>query len=71
MPRRPRICPAVVCFHVLDRAVARLTLFEKQQEDEAFGRVLVEAFEREPSPIFAYSVMPDHWYFVVRPETDE
>ena len=27
MPRQPRVCPAGVCFHVLNRAVARLTLF--------------------------------------------
>ena len=71
MPRRPRICPADVCFHVLNRAVARLTLFEKQEDYEAFDRVLEEAFERQPLPIFAYSVMPNHWHFVVRPKTDE
>ena len=70
MPRRPRICPADVCFHVLNRAVARLTLFEKQEDYEAFDRVLEEAFERQPLPIFAYAVMPNHWHFVVRPKTD-
>ena len=71
MPRRPRVCPAGVCFHVLNRAVARLRLFEKQQDYEAFERVLTEAFERHTLPIFAYCVMPNHWHFVVRPETDE
>jgi len=71
MPRRPRICPAGVCFHVLNRAVARLTLFEKPADYEAFDRVLEEAFEREPLPIFSYCVMPNHWHFVVRPATDE
>lgn len=71
MPRRPRICPADVCFHVLNRAVARLTLFEKPEDYEAFERVLEEALEREPLPIFAYTVMPNHWHFVVRPKTDK
>ena len=46
MPRRPRICPAKTCFHVLNRAVARLTLFEKAEDYEAFERVLVEAVAR-------------------------
>jgi putative transposase len=69
MPRRPRICPAGVCFHVLNRAVARLPLFEKDEDYLAFERVLQEAFEREPLPIFAYCVMPNHWHFVVRGET--
>ena len=71
MPRRPRICPAGVCFHVLNRAVARLPLFEKAEDYRAFERVLQESFDRHPLPIYAYSVMPNHWHFVVRPETDE
>ena len=69
MPRRPRICPAGVCFHVLNRAVARLALFEKPQDYVAFENVLEETFERVPLPIYAYCVMPNHWHFVVRPET--
>jgi len=69
MPRRPRVCPAGVCFHVLNRAVARLPLFEKPEDYESFERVLAEAYEREPLPIFAYCVMPNHWHFVVCPKT--
>jgi len=69
MPRRPKICPAGTCFHVVNRAVARLTLFEKQEDYETFERVLEETFSRVPLPVFAYSVMPNHWHFVVRPKT--
>ena len=53
MPRGSRFCPAGTCFHVLNRAVARLTFFEKEADYEAFERVLEEAFDREPLPIFA------------------
>jgi REP-associated tyrosine transposase len=70
MPRRPRICPAGTCFHVLNRAVARLTLFEKAEDYAAFERVLEEAFDRVSLPIFSYTVLPNHWHFVVRPDTD-
>lgn len=70
MPRRPRICPAGTTFHVLNRAVARLTLFEKPGDYEAFERVLAETHARIPLPLFSYVVMPNHWHFVVRPETD-
>jgi hypothetical protein len=35
MPRRPRVCPGGMCFHVLNRAVARLALFEKLDDDKA------------------------------------
>lgn len=69
MPRRPRYCPAGTCFHVLNRAVARLPLFEKTTDYEAFEKVLVEAWNRQPLPILAYVVMPNHWHFVVQPTT--
>ena len=51
--------------------MARLTFFEKEADYEAFERVLEEAFDREPLPIFAYTLMPNHWHFVVRPTTDQ
>ena len=70
MPRRPRICPAGTCFHVLNRAVARLTLFEKEGDYDAFERVLELAHDRFELPILSYIVMPNHWHFVVRPTTD-
>ena len=47
MLRRPRICPAESCFHVLNRAVARLTLFEKQEDDDHLLTVL-RYVERNP-----------------------
>lgn len=70
MPRRPRVCPAGTCFHVLNRAVARLPLFEKKEDYEAFERVLGLAHDRVSLPIFSYILMPNHWHFVVRPATD-
>ena len=54
---------------MLNRAVARLPLFEKDGDFEAFERVLLETLEREPIPIYAYCVMPNHWHFVVCPVT--
>ncbi len=48
-----------------------MPLFEKPQDYEAFERVLAEAHEREPLPIFAYCVMPNHWHFVVRPQSGQ
>ncbi|MDH3717694.1 MAG: hypothetical protein OES79_06180 [Planctomycetota bacterium] len=38
MPRRPRLGPAGVRFHVLNRAIARLPLFEKPEDYDAFQR---------------------------------
>ena len=55
-------------FHVINRAVARLTLFEKEADYIAFERVLEEARNKVSLPIFAYIVMPNHWHFVVKPK---
>lgn len=71
MPRRKRICPAGEVFHVLNRAVARLTIFEKPADYDAFLRVLDETWQLVPLPIFAMAVMPNHWHFIVRPTTDD
>jgi putative transposase len=58
MPRGPRICPARTCLHVINRAVARLTLFEKREDYEAFERVLELAHQRVPLPIFGCDAQP-------------
>ncbi len=70
MPRRPRVCPGGTCFHVLNRAVARLPLFEKLEDYEAFERVLIETHAQFPLPLLCYCLMPNHWHFVVRPAND-
>jgi hypothetical protein len=40
--------------------VARLPLFEKDEDYQAFERVLGEVFKQEQLPISAYCVMPSH-----------
>lgn len=67
MPRRKRVCPRGEVFHVLNRAVARLTIFEKPADYDAFVRAIEETWELVPLPIFAMVLMPNHWHFVVRP----
>ena len=67
MPRPTRsIVGGMVC-HVLNRAAAGGTLFEKPEHFQAFQRVLQETHEREPLRILAYCVMPDHWHLVLWP----
>ncbi len=51
MTRTKRICPAGEVFHVLNRAVARLTIFEKPEDYAAFIRVVEETWEIVPLPI--------------------
>ena len=52
MPRRPRITPRGLGDHVLKRGVARLALFETDEDDAAFERVMTEAIEKHPRAFF-------------------
>jgi len=71
MPRGGRRFPGGFVYHVLNRAVARLPLFEKPADYEAFERILVEALDRLPMRILSFTLMPNHWHLILWPEHDE
>ncbi len=58
MPQAKRICPGGTVFHCLNRSVARLTLFEKDGDFEAFERVLEEAYDCVSLRILDYDLTP-------------
>src|SRR5262245_56986693 len=70
MPRPPRVSQPGYVYHVLNRAVARLPLFEQAGDFEAFERVLREALTVVPMRLLAYTIMPNHWHLVLWPHTD-
>src|SRR5271170_188212 len=70
MPRQRRSAPGGYVYHALNRAVARLPLFQKDGDYDAFERVLVEAMEKHPTRLLAYCLMPNHWHFVLWPTHD-
>ena len=43
MPRRPRLAAGDLAYHVLNRRVGRLVLFEKPTDYAAFEKILAEA----------------------------
>ncbi len=43
MPRQPRAAPGGYVYHAINRAVARLLLFQKDGDYEAVERVMLEA----------------------------
>ena len=51
--------------------MARLTIFEKPADYDAFLPVLNETWQIVPLPVFAMVAMPNHWHFVVRPTHDD
>ena len=70
MPRHPRVAPGGFAYHAINRAVARLPLFQKDGDYAAFERVLAQAMEKQPIRLLGYCLMPNHWHFVLWPQRD-
>ena len=57
-------------FSRLNRGVARMQLFEKAADYQAFEQVLRDTLDQSPMRICAYAVMPNHWHLLLCPECD-
>jgi putative transposase len=68
MPRTARAAPPGFVYHVLNRAVARLPLFQKDGDYQAFERVLAEALVKHPTRLLGYCLMPNHWHLLIWPK---
>lgn len=70
VPRRRLHMSAGIVFHVLNRGVRRLALFEDASGYRAFINVLAAGRDRTAIRLLAYCVMPNHFHLVVWPERD-
>ena len=70
MSRTARQAPGGFVYHALNRAMARLPLFDKPADYDAFERVLLEALKEHPIRLLSYCLMPNHWHFVLWPRHD-
>lgn len=70
MGRALRIDIGNEIYHILNRANARMTIFEKDNDYQAFETILEEAKNRYPIQIFSYQIMPNHWHFCLSPKND-
>jgi putative transposase len=70
MGRPHRNAPGGLVYHVLNRANARQPIFKKDQDYQAFERVLAAVQERVGMRILAYCLMPNHWHLVLWPRRD-
>lgn len=68
MGRIPRIDIGNEFYHILNRANARLPIFKKEKDFEAFEKILEEAKDKYSMLILAYCLMPNHWHFVLHPK---
>jgi len=66
MGRAPRITQPGLVYHVLNRRIMRLPLFEKDGDYLAFEQVLAESLKRPDAPdLLAWCLMPNHWHLIV------
>jgi len=70
MGRPKRAAEGGLIYHVLNRANARMAIFEKPEDYEAFEQVLQQAVDRTGMRLLAYCVMPNHWHLVLWPRKD-
>jgi len=70
MPRRPRLAAGDLAYHVLNRRVGRLRLFEKPTDYVAFEKILAEAQTQSRIRLAAYCLMPNHWHLLLWPRRD-
>ncbi|MDO8572198.1 MAG: transposase [bacterium] len=70
MPRITRTDIGNHCYHVINRANARLPIFFTEKDYILFENVLEEAQEKFSMRILAYCLMPNHFHLVLYPRND-
>jgi len=70
MPYRSGRGTAGVPFHVLNRGVRRLALFEVSADYRRFVACAARALDRVPIRLLAYCLMPNHFHLVAQPVED-
>jgi len=58
-----------MAYHVLNRRVMRLPIFDKPADYEAFERILADGLKRPDAlRLLAFCLMPNHWHLVLCPK---
>jgi putative transposase len=70
MPRLARVDIGNEIYHVINRASGRLQIFSKAADYELFEDIILEAKDLTGMRILAYTIMPNHWHFVLHPQND-
>ena len=70
MPRTHRLIEANGIYHVINRGNGRRRIFRKDEDFQAFLKVLAAGLKRYPVALLAYCVLSNHWHLLLRPHTD-
>ncbi len=70
MARCARVDVGDHVFHVLNRAIGRLRIFETPADYQLFLHLLAEAKEMTGVRVLSFTVMPNHWHLHLYPRHD-
>lgn len=70
MPRVTRTDIGGEAYHILNRANARVQIFDNEKDYRIFEDILAEAVKKFDMRLLAYCVMPNHWHLVLHPKQD-
>ncbi len=70
MPRTSRVAVGGEVYHVINRANGRMTIFTTKEDYQLFEQLLLDTKELLGTHILAYTIMPNHFHLVLRPEKD-
>lgn len=71
MPRAKRLFPPNSVLHAINRGNDRRCLFDSGEEYEEFLELVAWSKQQVAMRILAYCLMPNHWHFVLWPETSQ
>jgi putative transposase len=69
MPRRRRVYPDGLAFHVINRGNRRGRIFLESADYETFLDAMAAAAARTGMRVLAFCLMPNHWHLVLWPRT--
>lgn len=70
MPRIGRVNIGGYMYHVINRANARVRIFDNNKDYQSFETILEEAVEKFDMRLLAYCIMPNHFHLVLYPKND-
>ena len=68
MARLKRCLAEGLTYHVINRGNSKQKVFHKNQDYNAFFRLMKEAKKRYPLNIYAYCMMPNHFHLILMPD---
>lgn len=70
MPRVERTDIGDYVYHVINRANARVQIFDNDKDYQLFESIIEEAVEKFDMRLLAYCIMPNHWHLVLYPKNN-